>query len=528
MTTISTVMYDLINSNALLVVTAVPLLALLLWRFWRFTIRPLLHPLEPRELPYWIPYLGHVRSFFKDYNAALEVGRTYFNDTKEPYSVWLAGTRINIVTHPNDVANCYKNTTTISYHHIIKDMYRYIHVSDEGVEKMFTLDPEAPHNRGQAKPLMPAYAVNELHRVQVHPGENFDDLLHNRFTPGITKCLDFDSALDHPAVLNRSKDSFTVSSLELCNELFVRGTTEAFLGKSIWKVNPNLLKAFRQWERTNWKYMFQMPNFMSGDMMAARDEIIDTFVRYFRLPKEERSDCNLFIREAERLIREVDISELDMAKVFMLHFWAILGNIYKVGFWAIAHLAYDPKLLDAIRTEVSPAMKDGVLKELYLYENCPKVESLVSEMLRMTVASALVREVIAPTDVGGKILMPGSKLLIPYRQLHLNRDAWGADPLALDPFRFAANPKMQNSKAYRPFGGGNTLCPGRFIAKRSMCFAVALLVNKFDLEIDPESRKNGILPPFPKIDTTKPSPGASLPHEGDDVILVLKKRALAS
>jgi cytochrome P450 len=209
----------------------------------------------------------------------------------------------------------------------------------------------------------------------------------------------------------------------------------------------------------------------------------------------------------------------------------------------IAHLAYDPELLDAIRTEVMPAMKNGELDELYLAEQCPKLESLISEMLRLTVASALVREVIAPTDVGGKTLLPGTKLLvreqsqqtnlpnlltcfqIPYRQLHLNRDAWGPDPLALDPFRFETSPKMQNSKAYRPFGGGNTLCPGRFVAKRSMGFAVALLVNRFDVSIDPNQTKNGALPPFPRIDTTKPSPGASLPHDGDDVVLILQKRA---
>lgn len=28
---------------------------LLLWRLWRFTIRPAMKPDEPRRLPYWIP-----------------------------------------------------------------------------------------------------------------------------------------------------------------------------------------------------------------------------------------------------------------------------------------------------------------------------------------------------------------------------------------------------------------------------------------------------------------------------------------
>lgn len=27
----------------------------LLWRVWAFTLHPLFHPTEPKELPYWIP-----------------------------------------------------------------------------------------------------------------------------------------------------------------------------------------------------------------------------------------------------------------------------------------------------------------------------------------------------------------------------------------------------------------------------------------------------------------------------------------
>lgn len=39
-------------------IAAASLLTLLLWRLWRFTIRPLLNPHQPRELPYWIPMIG--------------------------------------------------------------------------------------------------------------------------------------------------------------------------------------------------------------------------------------------------------------------------------------------------------------------------------------------------------------------------------------------------------------------------------------------------------------------------------------
>ena len=50
-------------------------LALLLWRVWSFTIRPLLHPDEPKEIPYWTPVLGHLLSFFRDSYGLISYGR---------------------------------------------------------------------------------------------------------------------------------------------------------------------------------------------------------------------------------------------------------------------------------------------------------------------------------------------------------------------------------------------------------------------------------------------------------------------
>jgi hypothetical protein len=38
---------------------------LCLFRWWKFTIRPLLYPNEPKELPYWIPYVGHTFGYMR-------------------------------------------------------------------------------------------------------------------------------------------------------------------------------------------------------------------------------------------------------------------------------------------------------------------------------------------------------------------------------------------------------------------------------------------------------------------------------
>lgn len=75
-------------------------------------------------------------------------------------------------------------------------------------------------------------------------------------------------------------------------------------------------------------------------------------------------------------------------------------------------MAYDASLLERIRNEVSPAIKDGQLNEPYVAKSCPYLDSLISEVTRLTVASALGRDVIGPTPVGDKILQSGSKVLV--------------------------------------------------------------------------------------------------------------------
>ncbi|KAH8889141.1 cytochrome P450 [Thozetella sp. PMI_491] len=411
-------------------------------------------------------------------------------------------------------------------------MYRWIGVSQDGFDKMFHVDPSAKHNLDMAYPQAPAIMINEYHRRQIKPGECFDDLLHKRTIPGVNQALVALADGTSASVVARSPNGVTVSLLRMCTNIFVRGTTSSFLGAKIWEANPNLLDSFILWERTNWKYMFQMPHVISGDMLQARDEIINTFVTYLAIPQEERNDSNYFIKSIEAMMRDAKCSDQDMARVFMLHFWAILGNIYKVAFWTLAHLVYDPSLLASIREEAQPAVKDGQIDESYIAEKCTLLESLISEMLRLTVATALVRDVVAPTHIGGKVLQPGSKILVPYRQLHLNQSVWGADPLSMEAGRFVENPKLSSSKSYRPFGGGNTLCPGRFLAKRFLAYAVVAIVTKFEIQIDEDMTRKAVggkgkdgmkSLAFPKIDHTKPSPGASLPVKGEDVFLVLKE-----
>lgn len=203
----------------------------------------------------------------------------------------------------------------------------------------------------------------------------------------------------------------------------------------------------------------------------------------------------------------------------------INGNAYKVCFWILAYLLYDPELLSIIRTEVVPVVNKGTTDLESRLECCPRLEAVFNEVVRLTSSSSSVRNVTSTTVIGGKILHKGTKVLIPYRQLHLNGEVFGSDPLHFDADRFFINKDLSRSSSYRPFGGGVTYCPGRILARREVITFVALILYRFDIdltkgEIASASKSK---PRFPRLDEGKPCLGIMGPVNGEDVFVTIKQ-----
>lgn len=95
---------------------------------------------------------------------------------------------------------------------------------------------------------------------------------------------------------------------------------------------------------------------------------------------------------------------------------SIVGNVYKMAFWLMAHLAHDPELLEEIRREILPAVQGNSLDEKYLADECPKLDSLIAETLRLTVASSLARVVTHQCVLSGKTLEPGNKIMASFQK----------------------------------------------------------------------------------------------------------------
>lgn len=75
--------------------------------------------------------------------------------------------------------------------------------------------------------------------------------------------------------------------------------------------------------------------------------------------------------------------------------------------------------------------------------------------------------------------------------------------------------KLASKKGYHPFGGGNTYCPGRFLARQEVYTFVALTLYRFELDLEDTT--------LPSVNETEPSLGAMRPI-GDMRVRVREKK----
>jgi cytochrome P450 len=204
-------------------------------------------------------------------------------------------------------------------------------------------------------------------------------------------------------------------------------------------------------------------------------------------------------------------------------------NAYKLLFWMLAFMLQDAELVHKVTTELQATFrKDGSLNIALLQTHTPYVTALWYESLRLCNSSASARFVTTDTQIGDYTLKAGRRLLIPYRQLHLNKAIFGADADTFDINRFIKNTKLAQSPSYRPFGGGVTYCPGRFLAKQEMFMALAFLLCRHDVQLPPMSKadEKGHGQKFPRMDELKPGIGIIGPVKGDDLVIRLTQKVV--
>lgn len=120
---------------------------------------------------------------------------------------------------------------------------------------------------------------------------------------------------------------------------------------------------------------------------------------------------------------------------------------------------------------------------------CPILLSTFKETIRYRSLGTQVRLCLEDQLIDGRYLLKkGGIVMIPQLVQHTSVDAWGSDVHEFDHRRFvkghtsAGHRKNINLTAFRAFGGGHTICPGRHFSSTEIIAFAALVVLQFDIE----------------------------------------------
>ena len=235
-----------------------------------------------------------------------------------------------------------------------------------------------------------------------------------------------------------------------------------------------------------------------------------------------RPDASAIVAERDAFVRG-RLSPRDRDGIQLGLLWAALANTTPAAFWTLAHTLADPAARDDLRAEIDPllATSNGACGREQLRQ-MTRLDSAVSEALRLASSSLTMRLVrrttVVQLDSGGPwTLRQGDRVCMAPFVTHRDPTLY-PEPDRYRHDRFIRAQFVKNGKkvgfALMPFGGGVSMCPGRFLANEDIKHLVARVLHRLDAVL---------LGPLPALDQRRAGLGV-LPPRGE-LMVRLRPRA---
>ena len=261
-----------------------------------------------------------------------------------------------------------------------------------------------------------------------------------------------------------------------------------------------------------------------------RQVCVKAFTQY--MANKDYENGSSLVKARVKACLKYAISDDDIARIELSGVMGLLENTVPTAFWMLSSVFSIPSLLANIRLELSQIlqtteMTDGTtcrtLDVTMMKEKCPLMVSTFQETLRLHSCGGSTREVLQDTTLKSEYeLKEGSIIQIPSRVIHDDPAVWGPTVAEFDPRRFLKRGNKDPGEykahpgAFRGFGGGTSLCPGRHFASTEVMCVVAMFAMSCDLE---PVRGQWHLPP-PK----SPNIAAAVSFPAADIEVYMRRR----
>lgn len=235
------------------------------------------------------------------------------------------------------------------------------------------------------------------------------------------------------------------------------------------------------------------PSITARKGARARSLLGNAFQKYFEDYDLDQTESSAMIRARYISNTKYGLTTWNQGRLEVGTLLGILANSIPSMFYMLVRIYSDPVLLKDVRDELEAnsisSSKDGVrtLHVLTVRDKSPLLSSIWEELLRVHARGVSSRFVLEDTMLDNRYLLKKNMVVqMPMAIMHTDPTFWGDDAESFDPRRFMKQDEnRQGAKAsgaaYRPFGGGTSMCPGRhFITLETMALT-AYLVLQYDL-----------------------------------------------
>lgn len=416
-----------------------------------------------------LPFFGHARAFGVDLGAHLKALQREHGDV---FTLLVAGRRMTFILDPH------------SYPHLLRAQQdlSFTEISDDILPRAFGISIEAANRVTHA----------EVDAFYDHLKGGELDVLRARTKERLAVALTRESTAQWR---DRSLYEF------VARVVFTAGM-EALFGDGA--ADDDMFAAFERYDRWFPLIIAGVPIALLPGARAGRERIA-------ALLDGLGSGASRFIRERDALFAQrITRDQRNHLQIGMV--WATQANTIPAAFWALAFILNDPPARAAVQAELQRC-GHADLRKLACLQSC------VSEALRLSSGSLTLRQARRPTtltlDSGETIaIREGDRVcLYPYVSHHdpelfaePERYRWDRF-LGEGPARQFFRGGRRVTLALMPYGGGVSMCPGRFLANDEVMQLVALTLTQLDVELqgrdlpplDQRRAGLGVLPPMGEV-----------------------------
>ncbi|KAI0885808.1 putative cytochrome P450 [Annulohypoxylon maeteangense] len=298
----------------------------------------------------------------------------------------------------------------------------------------------------------------------------------------------------------------------------VAAATRAVMGPSIIDLNPDFIDTFWQYEKVPEVLAFGLPTWLNRRDVRIRDKFNSMCRKWYELADREFDLTGpdqgvdwepVFGTQVSkglaRWAKDFNFATESIGGAFALFLYGVHANAIPVCTWVMLELLKDPILYRAVKSEVEQARSanqtDGIYLDQEKVTSLPLLQSVFTEVMRLHVGVLITRTSTEPVTIAGYTLPKGSVVLAPTEVAHLDESVWGKPDHPASEFwgyRHVKEVETMNemghvtkalefsiagkSGSFFPYGGGISICTGRYFANAEVLLAISMILSRFEVE----------------------------------------------